>query len=128
MPSRRLSRRAGIVRYGSAIALVTAVSAVGLSTPALAAPAITPNQTRGPALGTNNISLTGITFPATPAVQFQTDATCTANYSTPSTASPSATRINGTVVSGASTASLVVTVPATLTAGTAYNICVYPGT
>lgn len=106
------------VRVG-AVMVMAAAAVLTTATPSYAA-VPTLSQVKGPATGTNTITLSGGDFTggASSGVQFNTAATCPATYTTPSTTIKTALNV---VVNDAD---LDVVVPA-LTAATTYNICVY---
>src|SRR5256885_6659101 len=66
---------------GTALAVAGAI-VVGIATPSFAAATATLSQTVGPAAGTNTINVSGTTFAAGAAVQFQSAATCSTNPGT----------------------------------------------
>jgi hypothetical protein len=107
-------------RAGLVLAVAAGMVAVA-ATPSFAAVAVL-SQTKGPAAGTNKLTVTGTTFAAGAAVLFTT-AACPATYTAPTTGIIGASAV---VVNTVAPTSLTVTVPA-LTATTSYNVCSYAG-
>lgn len=107
-------------RAGLVAAMAAGMVAV-TATPSFAVAAVL-SQTKGPAAGTNKITVTGATFATGAAVLFTT-AGCPATYTAPTTGIIGATAV---VVNTVAPTSLSVTVP-TLSAATNYNVCAYAG-
>ena len=82
---------------------------------------IATEATKGPAAGTNTITVTGTTFATGAAVQFQSAATCSTNPGTVVAGSV----VNATSVTVQSPATSISVVVPALTAGVGYNLCAY---
>src|SRR5690348_1404430 len=67
-------------RVGTVLAMVSG-AVVGIATPSFAA-TLTVTPTKGPAAGTQTIVVSGATFAAGAAVEFQTATTCSTTYAT----------------------------------------------
>src|SRR5256714_1088202 len=123
MHIRRAISRA--LSLGAALAVAGGTIVVGTATPSFAAATATLSQTKGPAAGTNTINVSGTTFAAGAAVQFQSAATCSTNPGTVA----AGTVVNATTVTtftpGAT--SLNVTAPTALSRTATYYVCTYTG-
>src|SRR5579859_2696892 len=112
------------VRVGTVLAMAAGMVAI-VATPSFAV-AATLSQTKGPAAGTNKITVTGGTYAAGASVLFApaSAGSCPATYTAPAGGTVGASTV---VVNTAAPTSLTVTVP-TLSSGTNYFVCSYAST